>query len=441
MESIGGSSAGLSHEASETGGAETAAALGGGQLGAEEREPLLDRALAAAFTVFADATDSTVVSQGAWYVLQLVGLLQLLLLPLGPDGTWSDSAQPSRAGVAGLVPAFQAFLLPVTFTPWVQTAARTGVAPFGTLTLWAASAAFMCALLGLFGALAWRAFLSDAKGAAGGLRASPSVAKAKRREGRVAMLELRTLLALGVIALPVPLAGNLLLPVACPSGTWAGGACWVSTTHIGAAVVSIVLLALGLPFLVAAAALFQSRLPDLKLHPTAVAHGFADAGGMVVKVLMAATFIVGQASPPWVRHAVFSLGALALLALVLVYLPHLNQGLNRARAFLDALLLAACVSALIVSQLQLTVAFAWAAGTGAVFLVLLVPVLGYSAWLLAALRFASLQRSKDVSSPVAIEMRLRYMLASALASAASSAAPLMMTSLRAMASRVLAVAA
>ena len=168
MESIGGSSAGLSHEASEAGGAEAAAALGGGQLVAEEREPLLDRVLAAVFTVFADATDSTVVSAGAWYALQLVGLLQLLLLPLGPDGTWSDSAQPSRAGVAGLVPAFQAFLLPVTFAPWVQTAARTSVAPFGTLMLWAASAAFTCALLGLFGALAWRAFLGDAKGSAGG---------------------------------------------------------------------------------------------------------------------------------------------------------------------------------------------------------------------------------------------------------------------------------
>ena len=59
---------------------------------ANEREPLVERLLAAVFGAFADVTDATVVSGSVWYLLQLFGLLQLLLLPLGPDGTWAASA-------------------------------------------------------------------------------------------------------------------------------------------------------------------------------------------------------------------------------------------------------------------------------------------------------------------------------------------------------------
>ena len=412
----GGSSAGgLSHEVEKDEGASSAAAALSGAAASDEREPLVERLLAATFGAFADLTDATVVSGSVWYVLQLFGLLQLLLLPLGPDGTWAASAGAPAPGIAGIVPTFQGFLLTVTFTPWTQTVGATSLSPFPTLTVWALAAAFLCATLGLFLFVAARAFLANRDGASGPRALSSQYRQGGQQRGeRTAMFELRTAVAVATIALPVPLTGNLLLPLLCPSGSWAGYACWTDSTHVVVAVVSILLVVLGLPFLVLAASLFQSRYPGLKLHPTAVSLGRVEALSMVIKLLLAIIFTAGQALSSWVHLLVNVLGALLLLALVITYLPFLDMTLNHVQAMLHAVLLAACVSALVVSQLQTTVAFGDAAGTGGVVLLFLVPVLGYVGWLLVGARYFGLQRSKDLSSPQAIELRLRFMVAEAL---------------------------
>ena len=394
------------------GGDSAAAAVALSSSSSDDRQPLLERGSLAVFEVFADVTEATVVSFGLWAVLQLFSLLQLLLLPLGPDGTWAADSSASAGGVAGIVPAFQGFLLSVTFTPWTQTAGATPIAAFSALSVWAVAAAFFAALLALFGAAAARAFVANRE-LRGAARGAAKGAPQQRRGDKSGLFELRLLIAAAVIGLPVPLVGNLLLPVVCPSGTWAGFACWTDPTHVAVSAVSIIILAIGAPFLVLAASIFQSRLPDLKLHPTAVSHGRVEALSMAVKLVMTVVFIAGTALSRWVHLLVNLAGGVALVALIISYLPHLDQTLNHIEVASNCVFLAAAAAAVVTEELKTAVSLHDAVSTGGVVLCFLAPVLAYAGSLLVSARYHALLRSKAAASPYSIELRVRAMVAEA----------------------------
>jgi hypothetical protein len=98
----------------------------------------------------------------------------------------------------------------VALLPWIDGSQQLSCVP--TLTLWVGAVALTTALLGLFGAAVYRL------------------------PARVSWhaTALRMLTAAALTALPVPLVGNLLAPLACtPSsiaearlGLWGGMQCW-----------------------------------------------------------------------------------------------------------------------------------------------------------------------------------------------------------------------
>jgi hypothetical protein len=206
------------------------------------------------------------------------------------------------------------------------------VAAFPELELWVLSSVALSAALALLALGAARFHFAHRDGDV------PRRGEgAHKHRGGNALFAARLLFPPIVVALPAPIVGNLFAPFFCPSpsgevsGGWGGMVCW-GPSHSAVVGVSAVLLILGVPFLVAAAAFSQSRFPDLKTHPTAVASGRVAALTVAVQTLLTIIYIAGPVLPFCLRVVSNIVGSALVVVAVVYYLPFVNMRLNQILA-------------------------------------------------------------------------------------------------------------
>ena len=205
-------------------------------------------------------------------LLHVVGLVQLLVLPLSPSLYWRVRGSEGNA-VAG----FHAFLTAVAVVPWVDPSGQ--LASYSPEPLFFGAAAYAALTAVLF----VRVMLASEWGIL---------------PGRLELELLRVLLQVGITAGIVPLMANLVSPLYC-RGEWVPGVpCFVGV-HLMALILGLLLACTLLALLLCAALLLKSPALDLKTNPTLQAHGRSQAAQLLVRAVLAMFFVLAAGNSPW----------------------------------------------------------------------------------------------------------------------------------------------
>jgi hypothetical protein len=370
----------------------------------------------AVLSTFEEMLQARSISASLFYILHIIGFLQLILLPLSPSPSmpWRSVAVPQNQRVGGgvdIIILFHSFLLNVTIVPWIDGFGK--LSEFPEFTMWVICLFVASACLFLF---SW-----------GFVRALNGAEK-NRNSWRVSALS--GLTSIVTIALPVPIFANLLGPIACvPSSakgtasnqTWATYKCW-TPGHLGIFSVSLILLVSITIFMILASLLFQSRSPDAKNHATAVAHGRADCIALLTKIILAAVYMGGYNLNPWVHGAVNLVGGVVLVGIYIRLLPHFNPKLNQFLVALYAGFLASSISSFLAIAVSSGSGTAFASAAGGLLWVFLLPLCSFLGWTLTASRWRSIGKSTELTDIYIAELRMRWLLAEGLRLQASAAA-------------------
>jgi hypothetical protein len=362
----------------------------------------------AMLSTFEEMLQARSISVTLFYVLHIIGFLQLLILPLSPSPTmpWRLGSVPQNQRVGGgvdIIILFHSFLLNVTIVPWIDGFGK--LPEFPEFTVWIICAFVSTACLALF---SW-----------GFIRALNGAEK-NRNSWRVSALS--GLTSIVTIALPVPIFANLLGPIACvPSSlknfssnsSWNVYKCW-TPSHLGIFSFSLILLVSISVFMILAALLFQSRSPDAKNHATAVAHGRVDCIALLIKLILAAVYMGGFNLNSWVHGAVNLVGGIVLVGLYIRLLPHFNPKLNQFLVALYSGFLASAISSFLAIAVSSGSGTAFASAAGGLLWVFLLPLCSFLGWTLTASRWRSIGKSTELTDIYIAELRMRWLLAEGL---------------------------
>lgn len=229
---------------------------------------------------------------------------------------------------------------------------------------------------------------------------------------------LRFVTLLGLHGLFVPVTTALFSPFNCRAnevwgmaGADAGLKC-LQGEHLGYLVASIFLLPLWIGWSIVVAACMINRVPDLtgKRNILCASHGRVFAVLVALKALLSGVFVCGEMVQVWVYAVVMLVAGLVYCIAYWQYLPYYHQYLNQAQLAIGCVLTEAAAS--------LILANAIGDGTNSAgptaFLILLMPAI-YVGYSLGNLRFKSFGRQTELSSPFAVELRMRYLLADLVA--------------------------
>jgi hypothetical protein len=360
-------------------------------------------------TTFEEMALSRTLGLGTFYFLQIVGLIQLLLLPLSPSPSmpWRSSSLDQSTRVSGgveIVIAFHTFLLNVVLFPYIDGFGKLTSLP--TFALWACTAFLSSSILVLF---LW--------GIVRTLKGLPI----NRHSWRVGALCLLTSLA--TIALPVPIIANLLGPIACVSESstqdistgvsWASFVCW-SPSHLGIFSFSLVLLTLTIGYMILSTLLLQTRSPDPKGSPTAVSYGRVETVAVIIKGILAAIYACGPGLNPWIHGAANLIGGIGLVFIYLRCLPFLSPRLNQFVIALNSIYLASAITCLFAIAVSAGSGPAFASAAGGLIWAFLCPIGVILGWSIGDARWRSIGKSADLSDVFIIELRLRWLLVEGL---------------------------
>jgi hypothetical protein len=359
-------------------------------------------------SVFEEMSLSRTLGVSTFYFLHIIGMLQLLLLPLSPAPSmpWRSDSIDQETRISGgveIVTSFHAFLLNVVLFPFIDGFGRLSSIP--SFTLWACTSFLSSAILALF---LW------------GLVRSFKGLSPNRNSWRVATLRLFTSLA--TIALPIPIFVNLLGPIAClpndnikviPHNSWAGFVCW-QAPHLGIFSFSLITLALLTGYMVLATLLFQSRSPDAKAQPTAVMHGRIETTALCIKGILAAIYACGQSLSPWIHGSANLIGGVSLCVVYIRFLPFMSPKLNQFVVALNAAFLASSIACILAIAVSAGSGPAFASAAGGLLWAFILPLGVFFGWTLTDARWRTLGKSADLSDVFIIELRLRWLLAEGL---------------------------
>lgn len=230
---------------------------------------------------------------------------------------------------------------------------------------------------------------------------------------------LRSLALLGVHALFVPITTTLLSPFVC-SGSEVWGMAGPGSTfqcfqgpHIGFLASSVVLLPLWIGWSIVIAACMINRVPDLtgKRNLLCASHGRVFAFMIVLKAFLSGLYVFSDSLDAWAYTVVMLASSLLYGAAYWQYLPYFNQSLNQAQVAIAAIMADAAVGLVLAQSLSESLTSHGAT----VFVALLLPTV-YAGIALARTRFSSFGRKVELSSPFAVELRMRYLLSDLIAS-------------------------
>lgn len=289
-------------------------------------------------------------------IFVVIDLLQLLVIPLSPAQgmTWND--QPIMSSI-------YKFLLSVNLLP------RPEGSPIYNASSLVIASLVIAAIFSSFFLWLW---LSEAFSA-------PGTAHSQWRS-RIIWWFFPVL----AYALWTPFVGGLIAPFSCLTiGGGSASAVWMNTTitcfsgpHIGMLVSGVFILFAfcGTMMLLTVTLVDRRTTIAGKDNEVAAVHGRVDAALLFVKLILAAFFVLGFGSNPWITVIISLLAGLVWLGLYTYYLPYYRLSMNQVQAGASAVFLCAGVAA------ALSVAVGASSSNSGVilFLFLLLPV-GYSA--------------------------------------------------------------
>lgn len=207
----------------------------------------------------------------------------------------------------------------------------------------------------------------------------------------------------------IPVLMSLLSPLRCETGSWAGTTCWSGAIHPVSAAFALLLAPCTLVYAVLVSSMYLDRRPDHKRNPMSQSHGRVSVAMVVIKTLLCVvfTFALGTSGAQWFLQCLALAAGLAWLLAFARYLPFHQQWLNEFKCALAGVIIAAGIAGLLALGLgdpdHSIGAWTWLFSG---------PPLSFFGWACCYLSAKAYSRRNELSSPFAIELKARHLLAS-----------------------------
>lgn len=334
-------------------------------------------------------------SQVLLFILWVFDLLFLLVIPLGPSHALPWGTTPTAVGLWNL-------LGKIWFVPGATEHLDGG---YSATVMYASFAGGVALIVGLS---VWQVTAKM-----GWTDSAPHyITPILRLGARVA-----------IQGLWMPIMINLASAFVCADkGVWFTSTltCWTGP-HLGIVVSSAILIPTALLWFGTCALTYIDRVPDYtgKKNLMAAAHGRVDAAVLLLKTVLALFYTFAEESNNTWAFVLPALAAgLAWSYLYVRFLPYHNNRLNKIQVAFSFVYNSACVCALLATGLGST-----GGTTGMIAFLFMIPLSLYSGWSVAdmtARQYSTGRNARghelEMSSPYAMELRARALLADGVAS-------------------------